>query len=113
MAATSRPGLGWAREPAALIASELTSNATAHGMPPVVISVVPGADKVVIAVFDGSPILPRHGEPLELATHGSGLLIVESLASAWDVEVTPDGKWVWAEVRRPMTGREPLDGLRD
>ena len=110
IAATARPGLAWAREPAALIASELATNAALHGSPPVLISVVPGADKVVIAVFDTSPNLPRRAEPSEFATHGRGLAIVDSFSSAWEVEVTPGGKWVWAEVWRPTTERQTLDG---
>ncbi len=51
-----------------------------------------------IEVADPSPKPPvvRHPDPAD--DHGRGILLIDSLASAWGVVVRPDGKTVWFEI---------------
>jgi anti-sigma regulatory factor (Ser/Thr protein kinase) len=84
---------------AALIASELATNAVLHARTEftVVVSRRPGGN-IRIAVGDTSLMRPRprRGGPLE--TSGRGLRLVEALAGEWGADVLPDGKVIWAEL---------------
>jgi anti-sigma regulatory factor (Ser/Thr protein kinase) len=96
-------------ETVTLIAAELCANAVTHGR-------VPGRDfqlrlsrgptvirvEVSDALPERQPLLTRDGSPAE-AESGRGLLLVEALASRWDVSPRhpAPGKTVWAEVDRP------------
>jgi anti-sigma regulatory factor (Ser/Thr protein kinase) len=82
-------------ERAAVCGSELVSNAVRHGAPPIVLTVVRGADAVVIAVADGSREPPRPRAAPDDDPTGRGTLIVDRLADRWGVEFLPGGKQVW------------------
>jgi hypothetical protein len=41
---------------------------------------------------------PRRAKPLE--SSGRGLGLIEAIAVIWGVDVLPDGKVVWAQLRR-------------
>jgi anti-sigma regulatory factor (Ser/Thr protein kinase) len=107
-------GLGEVTE---LLASELVTNAVTHvGEQPIVLRVRAGSDRIRVEVDD-----PGGGEPFirhvdETTTHGRGLLIVESLATAWGTRHHPDdGKSVWFEVDVETADAEmhPPDHKRD
>jgi anti-sigma regulatory factor (Ser/Thr protein kinase) len=88
----------------ALVTSELASNAVLHARTPFLVRVEHTAAGIRVGVYDGSPLLPdRRPHRPEEAT-GRGLAIVESLSEAWGIDVTPEGKWVWAVV--PADGSE-------
>lgn len=90
-------------EQAALLVSELVTNAVLHGRTDVVRLALAVDDRTVeVAVHDRSPDAPVVGaaEPSDL--HGRGLLLVERLAEAWGVTPLPGegegaggGKAVW------------------
>jgi anti-sigma regulatory factor (Ser/Thr protein kinase) len=88
---------------AALVISELLSNALQHAGP------LPGsairvawdldADSVRVAVSDGGgPTRPELGEPTLTTTGGRGLRIVAKLSRRWGTQCDDEGTTVWAEV---------------
>ena len=92
---------------AALVVSELLSNALRHAAP------LPG-DKVRVgwrldegslrlSVSDGGgQTRPELGQPTQSATGGRGLRIVERLSRCWGALTDEDGTTVWAEVPIPL-----------
>ncbi|GAV42141.1 ATP-binding protein [Streptomyces acidiscabies] len=90
---------------AALITSELCTNAILHGRLPgrlyrVETSLT--AKSLRIAVTDPKgETLPEHRTPAPDTTTGRGLLIVQRLADRWSVERLTVGKTVWAELDLP------------
>ena len=93
----------WAVDPlvrndAALVATELVTNALRHGPPPVVLNVALVADRVRISVADSSPASPRLGEPSAEDESGRGLALLDALASSWGSAPAADGKQVWCEL---------------
>jgi len=88
---------------AALVISELLSNALRHAQP------LPGAgiraawdldtDSVRVAVSDGGgSTRPELGEPTPATTGGRGLWIVARLSRRWGTLSDEEGTTVWAEV---------------
>jgi anti-sigma regulatory factor (Ser/Thr protein kinase) len=89
---------------AALVISELLSNALRHAEP------LPGssirvawhldAGSVQVSVSDGgAPTRPELGEPTPYNTGGRGLRIVERLSRRWGTLSDAEGTTVWAEVQ--------------
>jgi len=92
---------------AALVLSELLSNALCHATP------LPGSglrvswylevDCVRVCVTDGgAQTVPELGEPNPLTTGGRGLRIVERLSLCWGTRHDDEGTTVWAEVPVPQ-----------
>jgi len=81
-----------------LILTELVTNATLHGTPPVTVGVQVSSDTARLEVADassGTPVgLVRDPE----AMTGRGLMLVEALSDRWGVDRRDHGKLVWAEV---------------
>jgi anti-sigma regulatory factor (Ser/Thr protein kinase) len=88
---------------AALVVSELLSNALRHAGP------LPGAeirvawsieaDTVQVTVCDGgSETSPELGHPTQAATGGRGLRIVAQLSTGWGTSRDDEGTTVWARV---------------
>ncbi|HYD11069.1 MAG TPA: response regulator [Acidimicrobiales bacterium] len=91
-----------------LLVSELVTNAVVHAGSEVEIAVRLLADSVRIEVVDtasGAPLRPS--APAAEDESGRGLLLVETLASAWGVEPLEGGKAVWFEVPR-LDRSEPI-----
>jgi anti-sigma regulatory factor (Ser/Thr protein kinase) len=86
-----------ASDTAALLVSELATNAVQHAGTSFTVTVKVGR-RVRVEVVDHSPAppLPRH-VPVE-ADHGRGLSIVAALASRWGTAPTAEGKVVWFEL---------------
>jgi anti-sigma regulatory factor (Ser/Thr protein kinase) len=85
---------------AELLVSELVTNVVMHAMTDVEVSIASDDDGLRVAVSDGSSILPSMRE-VAGADGGFGLRFLDTLADAWGVEATDDGKCVWFSVKRP------------
>jgi anti-sigma regulatory factor (Ser/Thr protein kinase) len=101
-------GLSHLRTPAALIVSELVTNAVSHASTDVVVEAIIRGDFLHLRVRDGSPAAPTMtgaGNGLGPNDHGRGLPIVAHYSTAWGfvVNSTGTGKVVWATLRaRPI-----------
>jgi anti-sigma regulatory factor (Ser/Thr protein kinase) len=88
---------------AALVISELLSNALQHAGPLSGSGIRVGwaldGDSVRVAVSDGGgPTRPEPGEPTPTTTGGRGLRIVARLSRRWGTFCDDEGTTVWAEV---------------
>jgi anti-sigma regulatory factor (Ser/Thr protein kinase) len=97
LAALDRAAL---EDAATLGVSELVTNALLHARTPLTVTVGVTRDgRVRIGVSDDSPVLPRQHHYRRTATTGRGLRLVESVSSAWGVDISEPvaGKTVWFE----------------
>jgi hypothetical protein len=83
-----------AREEAALVATELATNAVLHADSAFSVLLMAGAGVVRIAVHDAVPIEPA----LLVVRPSRGLGLVAAVSRDWGIEVTAQGKTVWAEI---------------
>lgn len=89
-------GLDALAEAAEVITSELVGNAILHACPPYLFAVRMRGRFLHLSVRDGAATAVRSGAEPSSGTGGRGLLLVDSLATAWGVTPTGDGKIVWA-----------------
>jgi anti-sigma regulatory factor (Ser/Thr protein kinase) len=86
-------------EDAALVLSELATNAVVHAGSPFSVAIRAENSVLRIAVQDACPPTAAVGSQGGLtAQTGHGLGLVDTLATRWGVESTPVGKVVWAEL---------------
>lgn len=83
---------------AALVVSELVTNAQLHGELPGTLRLRVRGDRLRVEVEDHSRTLPQPGGYAEQAVTGRGLGLVAALARDWGVDPVPTGKVVWAEL---------------
>lgn len=84
---------------AALVLSELVSNAALHARTDMVVRVELRPDCLRVTVSDLSPQRPVVRRYSNASTTGRGLSLVDALARGWGIETHLDGsKTVWAEV---------------
>jgi anti-sigma regulatory factor (Ser/Thr protein kinase) len=87
---------------AALIASELVTNAVVHARTRAVMVLRLTANALHISVRDQDPrpmYRPAPGASgANESDHGRGLLILEAMSDTWGCHPTADGKVVWATV---------------
>jgi hypothetical protein len=83
---------------AALVVTELATNAVVHARSDFVVtlSLRPGA--VRISVRDGSVDVPVRRDLTVVEMSGRGVALVAALASRWGTDLHGDGKVVWAEL---------------
>jgi hypothetical protein len=91
-------GAGELEDAAVLLTSELVTNALLHARsaPELDVSLVDG--RLRVGVSDSTPVAPvrkRYGS--EAAT-GRGLMLIETMASAWGSDPCEGGKVVWFEL---------------
>jgi anti-sigma regulatory factor (Ser/Thr protein kinase) len=86
-----------AADTAALLVSELATNAVEHARTPFTVRVVVGPT-VRVEVGDRSNASPVALEVPSEADRGRGLGIVAALASRWGTSHTAEGKVVWFEL---------------
>jgi anti-sigma regulatory factor (Ser/Thr protein kinase) len=88
-------------EVAALLVTELVTNAVLHARTPIVVVVESSPGVVFLAVNDqaaGEPIARDYG--VDAAT-GRGIKLVRELSTRWGVERSEAGKRVWCEITFP------------
>ncbi len=84
---------------AALVVTELVTNALLHGGPPVRLRLWEVPEGVRLEVADRGAELPVAGRRSSVAMTGRGLALVEALTRSWGVaEDERGGKVVWAEL---------------
>lgn len=85
-------------EAAALIVTELASNAVMHARTSISMCVSGARSAVRIAVGDFLPPSEMAGGRTLTPRAWHGLALVEALSSRWGIEALPHGKIVWAEL---------------
>ena len=102
---------------AALLTSEVVTNAILHARTPLGLLVRRDRKGISVEVTDGSRRQPRVRDSTPEATNGRGLALLEQLASTWEVQLHRTGKTVRFTVtgdRDPWaaftTGEWALDG---
>jgi GAF domain-containing protein len=98
-------------ECAALLTSELVTNAVLHAGTPLSVTLHLLSDRIRVDVADGSPVLPALKDYSADAATGRGLTLFNTLASDWGVQPAPGGKIVWFEV--PVDYSETPSGVSD
>ena len=83
---------------AAIVVSELVTNAALHAGGCTRVEVIPVDAGLRVEVYDGSRHPPVLGHASDNSLTGRGLRIVASLSAAWGADVRQAGKVVWAEV---------------
>ena len=82
-----------------LLVSELATNAVLHARSDFTVQVDFDGERARVEVLDRNPRLPAVAAVTSEAYSGRGLMLVQSLSSAWGVETHPgDGKTIWFEV---------------
>ena len=84
-----------------LLTSEVVTNAILHAGTAVGLRLIAVADRLRVEASDGSGARPVRREANAEATNGRGLLLLDRVATSWDVVGTPDGKLVWFELALP------------
>jgi anti-sigma regulatory factor (Ser/Thr protein kinase) len=100
-----------AAECAALLTSELVTNAVLHAATPLSVTLHLLADRIRVDVADGSPVIPSLKDYGTDAATGRGLTLFTTLASDWGVQPASNGKIVWFEL--PVDFPVPPSGLSD
>jgi anti-sigma regulatory factor (Ser/Thr protein kinase) len=93
----------WGHSPALvgdaqLVVTELATNAIVHAGSPFSVELQPNRRGVRLAVGDFSPMKPVLREGELLGTSGRGLRLIGALAADWGVELSSDGKTIWADL---------------
>lgn len=89
-------GLATLGEVAALLVSELITNAILHAHSAVGLTMRTNHDGVRVYVCDDSPAPPRVRRFRTEAATGRGVRLLETLANSWGVQPSPEGgKCVW------------------
>jgi two-component sensor histidine kinase len=96
--AVHRLGMEAVADAAALLTTELVTNAVLHGQGEVAVRVSNQADAVRIEVDDDSAAAPELRSFGTHAATGRGMLLVEALSRAWGCDPNGAGKTVWFEL---------------
>jgi anti-sigma regulatory factor (Ser/Thr protein kinase) len=87
---------------AALLLSELATNAVMHAQSAFTVVVRYDGSTLRVEVGDESHAQPRLRRPrAHDGAGGRGLMLVDTLSVAWGVVATPSGKRVWFELPAP------------
>lgn len=85
---------------AALLVSELVTNAVQHGGDPIVVTATCSDRRLRVEVHDSNTELPTFGNPETRDEAGRGLWLVKLLATAWAIEPQAAGKRICFELTR-------------
>jgi hypothetical protein len=89
-----------------LLADELVCNVVRHVGRAMQLRAVRGASSIRIEVDDPSTEPPVLQSPAPLDERGRGILLVDSLATSWGVDIHDSGKTVWFEIDVATATRE-------
>ncbi|HEY3672765.1 MAG TPA: ATP-binding protein [Acidimicrobiia bacterium] len=95
---------------AELLTGELVANVVRHVGAPMALRAVRRPSSIRVEVDDPSTALPVRQDPQPSDDHGRGIVLVESLASAWGVAVRNGGKTVWFELDLEAEGARSGEG---
>ncbi|HEY1828164.1 MAG TPA: SpoIIE family protein phosphatase, partial [Acidimicrobiales bacterium] len=97
---------------AALLTSELVTNAVLHAATPLCVTLHLMTDRIRVDVADGSAVIPSVKDYGADAATGRGLTLFNTLSSNWGVQPADGGKIVWFElpVDYPVTPAGVSDG---
>ncbi len=98
------------RETAALLTSELVTNAVIHTQHPFELNVERFDDRIRVTVADASLEEPVVRDIDPGRERGQGLIIVRALATVWGVGRHPNGKSVWFVLRLAANSGVPQMG---
>lgn len=100
IASLRRLGADHLVQDAAVIVSELATNAVLHAQSPFRVSVDEAVGVVCLSVQDvgDGQAAARVGKPDEHAIDGRGIAIIEALSRRWGCDTLSDGKVVWVEL---------------
>lgn len=91
-----------AEEAAAIVATELVSNAVQHARSTCRVTVTVDSQGLRVGVRDYAPGYEPRPRPVDTTrAAGRGLHLVAMLSSAWGVHQHPDGKTTWAQIALP------------
>jgi anti-sigma regulatory factor (Ser/Thr protein kinase) len=85
---------------AALIVTELASNALLHARSESTVTVALAGPTVCLSVRDHSAVLPTRRPAGALESSGRGLGMVAAISRRWGADLVDEGKVVWAELPR-------------
>ena len=88
-------------EIAALLVTELVTNAVLHARTAIMVGIEASPGHVMLRVTDGSEAQPVRRNYATDASTGRGIKLVEALASSWGVERSASGKAVWCQIDFP------------
>lgn len=91
-------GLAMLNDTAALLTSEVVTNAVVHGDGTVLVRAHTAAGRLRVEVEDEGDGGPVEKQAARDAEGGRGLALVAALADDWGVERVPGGKYVWFEL---------------
>lgn len=83
---------------AALLVSELATNAVIHAGTAYTVTVAMIIDVIRVGVADESPAKARRSHYGEMAATGRGLGMVADVSSRWGIDISDSGKIVWFEL---------------
>jgi hypothetical protein len=94
-------------DPAALVVTELVTNAIVHASSAVrlILERLDSQGSIRIGVYDDSAEPPLLVAPSPFDCSGRGVALIAALAGRWGVETTAYGKNVWCELSPDRTGR--------
>lgn len=95
VAACHRGGLDVLADTAALLVSEVATNALVHACGDVRVTATVNGRSLRVEVSDDDPALPAPRRASATDEGGRGLALLEALAGSWGTEPRPDGKTVW------------------
>ena len=92
---------------AALIVTELATNAVVHAQTEFIVTLTRARGAVRISVEDSSYVAPTIAMASRGSTSGRGLTLVAAVANRWGVGSVGSGKVVWAELSSEGAADEP------
>jgi anti-sigma regulatory factor (Ser/Thr protein kinase) len=92
---------------AALLVTELATNAVVHAHGAFEVRVAVGTSSIRVGVHDHDPRPPEHLPPEPGRIGGWGIHLVDRLAADWGVDPNGSGKCVWFELDAARASRMP------